>query len=75
MIFSKFLTRSSEEWSWLLHFRSTQKTGAQAAITFPSWIVLVLSLMLTIRTGMTAFERSTTDEAISTPPFELSGYG
>ncbi|GFV97089.1 hypothetical protein TNCV_3526751 [Trichonephila clavipes] len=75
MFCSKFLTRSSEEWSWLLHFRSTQVTGAQAAITSPSWIVLILSLMLATLTGMTDFERSTTDEAISTPPFELSGSG
>ncbi|GFT36286.1 hypothetical protein TNCV_3464561 [Trichonephila clavipes] len=74
MFCSKFLTRSSEEWSWLLHFRSTQVTGAQAAITSPSWLVLVLSLMLGTLTGMTDFERSTTDEAISTP-FELSGSG
>ncbi|GFT62172.1 hypothetical protein TNCV_251941 [Trichonephila clavipes] len=41
MFCSKFLTRSSEEWSWLLHFRSTQVRGAQASITSPSWIVLV----------------------------------
>ncbi|GFX28127.1 hypothetical protein TNCV_424541 [Trichonephila clavipes] len=75
MFCSNFLTRSSEEWSWLLQFRSTRVTAAQAAITSPSWIVLVLSLMLATLTGMTDFERSTTDEAISTPPFELSGSG
>ncbi|GFX53962.1 hypothetical protein TNCV_1154931 [Trichonephila clavipes] len=68
---SKFLTRFSEERSWVLHFRSTQVTGAQAAITSYSWIVLVLSLMITILTGMTEFERSTTDEVISTPAFKL----
>ncbi|GFS57280.1 hypothetical protein TNCV_491721 [Trichonephila clavipes] len=72
---SKFLTRSSEERSWVLHFRSTQVTGVQAAITSPSGIVFVLSLMLAILTGMTEFERSTTDEAISTPAFKLSGSG
>ncbi|GFX09668.1 hypothetical protein TNCV_2186641 [Trichonephila clavipes] len=49
--------------------------GAQAAITSPSWIVLVLSLMLAILTGMTEFERSTTYEAISTPAFKLSASG
>ncbi|GFW45296.1 hypothetical protein TNCV_4734031 [Trichonephila clavipes] len=70
---SKSLTRSSEERSRLLPFRSTQVTGAQAAITFPSWIVLVLSLMSATLTGMTDFERSTTEEAISTPAFEPSG--
>ncbi|GFX27883.1 hypothetical protein TNCV_3083061 [Trichonephila clavipes] len=66
---SKSLTRSSEERSWVLHFRSTQVTGAQAAITSPSWIVLVLSLMLNILTGMTEFERSSTEETISTSAF------
>ncbi|GFU98815.1 hypothetical protein TNCV_2308391 [Trichonephila clavipes] len=75
MFCSKSLTRSSEERSWVLHFRSTQVTGAQAAITSPSCIVLVLSLMLAILTGMTKFESSTTDEAISTPAFKLSGSG
>ncbi|GFV82931.1 hypothetical protein TNCV_1179461 [Trichonephila clavipes] len=72
---SKSLTITSEEMSCLLHFRSTQVTGAQAAITSPSWIVLVLSPMLAILTGMTEFERCTTDEAISTPAFKLSGSG
>ncbi|GFU87212.1 hypothetical protein TNCV_1059241 [Trichonephila clavipes] len=67
--------RSSEERSWLLHFRSTQVTGAHAAITSPFCIFLVLSLMLAILTGMTEFEKSTTDEAISTPAFKLSGSG
>ncbi|GFU33268.1 hypothetical protein TNCV_3768281 [Trichonephila clavipes] len=70
---SKSLTRSSEDMSCVLHFRSTQVTGAQTAITSPSWIVLVLSLMLAIIPGMTEFERSTTDEAISTPDFKLLG--
>ncbi|GFX43851.1 hypothetical protein TNCV_4111301 [Trichonephila clavipes] len=70
---SKSLTRFSEERSWVLYFRSTQVTGAQAAITSPSWIVLVLSLMLSILTGMTEFERPTTDEAISTPAFNQLG--
>ncbi|GFV62218.1 hypothetical protein TNCV_2034961 [Trichonephila clavipes] len=72
---SKSLTRSPEERSWVLHFRSTQVTGAQAAITSPSCIALVLSLMLAILTGMTEFEKSTTNEAISTPAFKLSGSG
>ncbi|GFU73541.1 hypothetical protein TNCV_989771 [Trichonephila clavipes] len=66
---SNSLTRFPEERSWVLHFRSTQVTGAQAAVT-PSWIVLVLPLMLETLTGMTEFERSTTDEAISTPAFK-----
>ncbi|GFS97235.1 hypothetical protein TNCV_715821 [Trichonephila clavipes] len=59
----------------IVHFRSTQVTGAQAAITSPSWRVLVLSLMLATLTGMTDFERSTTDETISTPAFKLSVSG
>ncbi|GFU73306.1 hypothetical protein TNCV_4731231 [Trichonephila clavipes] len=70
---SKSLTISSEKRSWLLHIWSTQVADAQAAITYPSWIVLVLSLMLAIFTEMTEFERSSTDEAISTPAFKLSG--
>ncbi|GFX85071.1 hypothetical protein TNCV_4999001 [Trichonephila clavipes] len=72
---SKSLTRSSEERSWLLYFRSTQVTGAQAVITSPSWMVLILSLLLAILTGMTEFERSTTDKAISTPAFKLPRSG
>ncbi|GFU29442.1 hypothetical protein TNCV_418781 [Trichonephila clavipes] len=75
MFCCKSLTRFSEERFWMLHFRSTQVTGAQAAITSPSWVVLVLSLMFAILTGMTEFERSTTDEAISTPAFKLPGSG
>ncbi|GFU12550.1 hypothetical protein TNCV_4244701 [Trichonephila clavipes] len=75
MFCSKFLTRSSEKKSWVSLFRSTQVTGAQAAITFPSWIVLVLSLMLAILSRITEFERSTTDKAISTPASKLPGSG
>ncbi|GFT46288.1 hypothetical protein TNCV_3126631 [Trichonephila clavipes] len=75
VFYSKSLTRSSEERSWLLHFWSTQVTGAHTAITSPSCIVFILSLMLAILTGMTEFERSTTDEAISSPAFKLSGSG
>ncbi|GFU12374.1 hypothetical protein TNCV_723421 [Trichonephila clavipes] len=72
---SKSLTRSSEKRSWVSLFRSTQVTGAQAAITSPSWIVLVLSLMLAILTRITEFERSTTDEAISTLASKLAESG
>ncbi|GFU14081.1 hypothetical protein TNCV_2536301 [Trichonephila clavipes] len=71
----KSLTRSSEERSWLLPFWFTQVTGAHAAITSPSCIVLILSLMLPILNVTTEFERSTTNEAISTPAFKLSGSG
>ncbi|GFS99133.1 hypothetical protein TNCV_822541 [Trichonephila clavipes] len=53
----------------------TQVTGAQAAITFPFWIVLVLSLLLAILIGMTEFEKSSTDKVISSPAFKFSGSG
>ncbi|GFS58127.1 hypothetical protein TNCV_1411151 [Trichonephila clavipes] len=71
----KSLTRSLEERPWLLYFQSTQVTEAQVAITSPSWIVLVLLPMLATLTVMIDFERFTTEEAISTPAFELSGSG
>ncbi|GFY15087.1 hypothetical protein TNCV_4493401 [Trichonephila clavipes] len=71
MFCSKSLTRSEERSRQLL-FRSTQVTRAQADITSPSLIVLVLSLMLATLIGMTDFERSTTEEAISTPALELT---
>ncbi|GFT30961.1 hypothetical protein TNCV_1683331 [Trichonephila clavipes] len=72
---SKSLTRSSEERFLLLHSRSTQVAGVQADITSPSRIVFVLSLMSATLTGMTDFESSTTEKAISIPAFELSGSG